>query len=273
MTANRPATGQGFPALLKLHRSDRKLSQLDLACEAGVSQRHLSYLETGRSRPSRAMVMALGRAMDVSLREQNMLLQAAGFAAQFAQRPLDHPDMDAINAALTRMLEHHLPYPAVVIDRRWNLLRSNAAMDALITMAGDPDALWARTCPDGSKNMARLTLHPNGIAANIVNAAEAVPLFLHRLRSDAVASGDAEELAFVQELFEMVPPDMRQLVHDQREQALLPVLPLVMEAGGMRMSLFTTITTFGTPQDVTTDDMRIELFYPADDATRQLLGG
>ena len=273
MTGNRSTADHGFPALLKLHRSERKLSQLELACEADVSQRHLSYLETGRSRPSRAMVMALGRAMDISLREQNMLLQAAGFAAQFAQRPLDHPDMEAINGALTRVLEHHLPYPAVVIDRRWNLLRSNAAMNTLIALAGNPDELWARTCPDGSKNMARLTLHPEGIAANIINAAEAVPLFLHRLRSDAVASGDASELAFVQDLFEMVPPELRQLVHDQREQALLPVLPLVMEAGGMRVSLFTTITTFGTPQDVTTDDMRIELFYPADEATRNLLGG
>lgn len=272
MTSNRPTIDQGFPALLRLHRNDRKLSQLDLACEAGVSQRHLSYLETGRSRPSRAMVMALGSAMDISLREQNMLLQAAGFAAQFAERPLDHPDMDAINAALTRMLDHHLPYPAVVIDRRWNLLRSNSAMDALITLAGDPDELWARTCPDGNRNMARLTLHPQGIAANIVNASDAVPLFLHRLRSDAIASGDSEELAFVNDLFEMVPAELRQLEHEQRQQALLPVLPLVMEANGMRMSLFTMITTFGTPQDVTTDDMRIELFYPADEATRQLFG-
>ena len=120
--------------------------------------------------------------------------------------------------------------------------------------------------------MARLTFHPDGIAANIVNREEAVPLFLHRLRGDAIASGDASELAFVQELLEMVPPELRKLADDQREQALLPVLPLVMEAAGMRVSLFTTITTFGTPQDVTTDDMRIELFYPADEATRKLLG-
>ena len=267
-----PATpAPAFAQLLRRHRNDRKLSQLDLACEAGVSQRHVSYLETGRSRPSRDMVLTLGGALDISLRDQNSLLQAAGFAAQFATRPLDHPDMAAVDAALDRILDHHLPYPAAVIDRLWNLRRSNAAMDALVALAGDPATLWTRTCPDGPPNLARLTVHPDGIRANIDNADTAIPTFLHRLRREALSTGDAAELAFVDELFDLAGPALGDLVYAASAEALLPVLPLDLSAAGARLRLFTMITTFGTPQDVTTDELRIELFYPADADTGQLL--
>ena len=144
-------------------------------------------------------------------------------------------------------------------------------MDSLIALAGEPAALWARTCPDGQANLARLTVHPEGIRAHMDNADAAIPLFLHRLRHEALAAGDAAALAFADELFALAGPRMCERVHASAREELLPVLPIELSTAGARLRLFTMITTFGTPQDVTTDDLRIELFYPADDDTRQLL--
>ena len=254
------ATAGNFQTLCRQWRQYRKLSQLDLALAANVSQRHVSWLENGRSAPSRDMVVRLSEAMDIPLRERNALLQSAGYTPIYRETDLSDPAMGPVLDALERMLRHHEPLPAVVVDRYWNLKLRNRAADLLLGLGGDIEEIMADTGTSGAINLALLTLHPQGLRRYISNWEQAAPSFVRRLRADARALGDQALLARFEQFIALsdAPDD-----HGVAE-SLLPVLPLEIDVDGLRLSLFTVMSTIGTAQDITADELRLEAFYPAD---------
>ena len=257
---------RNFPSLCRQWRHFRKLSQLDLALAADVSQRHVSWLETGRSTPSREMVLRLAEAMEVPLRERNVLLRAAGYAPAYAESDLADPVMEPVLQALKRMLDHHEPLPAVVVDRLWNVAMQNRAAERLLGAGGDPTAMLDEVGVGDHLNLALLTVHPLGLRRFIANWDEVAPAFVRRLRSEAMATEDEDVQNWFARLLELAGP-----VADAAPamESLLPVLPLELNIDGLELGLFSVMSTFGTPQDVTTDELRIEAFYPTDARTAE----
>jgi transcriptional regulator with XRE-family HTH domain len=260
------AAVQNFKSACRQWRQFRKLSQLDLALAANISQRHVSWLETGRSSPSREMVIRLSDAMDVPLRERNVLLHCAGFAAAYSETHLDEPSMAPVLDALNHVLLHHEPLPAVVIDRFWNVKRKNRAADLMLGIGGDADAMLQRIGSHGEINLALLTLHPQGLRPYIKNWHQVAPSFIRRLQSEALSCGDIKVQEQFARYIEMAGPVE---ASGPIDESLLPVLPLELDVDGLELSLFSVISTFGTPQDITTDELRIEAFYPTDAKTEQ----
>lgn len=243
--------------LLRGWRQRRNLSQLDLASRADVSTRHLSYVETGRSRPTSTMILRLCRHLDVPLRDQNRVLLAGGFAPAHPEHRLSDPPMAEANAALEAILEAHLPYPALVVDRHWELVAANDAAFGLLDGI-DPDLL------EPPVNVIRVSLHPRGLGPRIVNLDEWRTALATRLRREYDASADPVIGALLDEVaqgVEVVPGP-----------AAL-VVPLQLRAGDTILSLISTTTVFGTPREVTLSELAIEAFYPADEATRKVLTG
>ncbi len=261
---DRKTSASGFPYLLKLWRQKRRLSQLELALTSGVSQRHVSFLESGRANPSRSMILQLTETLNVPLRERNDWLVAAGFAPVFRARHLDDPQMVQVLSAVRMMLANHEPFPAIAIDRAWNIRLTNTAFDRLGTLLGS--AVWARI-GGPERNLMRLFFHPNGIKPFISNWAAIAPLLWHRARREAEALG-GEEMKMV--LSDLSQHQDAETLWAAEESNLVPVLPLEIVKDGVRVSLFTVIATFGTAQDVTADELRIESFFPADTATEQM---
>ncbi len=255
---------RGFPLLLKTWRHKRRLSQLDLALSSGVSQRHVSFLESGRARPSRSMILQLSETLEVPLRERNDWLTAAGFAPVFKARPLDHPQMNQVMNALRMMLSNHEPFPALAVDRAWNIRMANKPFELIVAMLGAD--IWKRIGGE-ERNLMRLFFHPNGIKQFVTNWNTVAPLLWQRAQKEAAAFGGAEMQALLAELAPLQDDSVLRIADDT---ALVPVLPLEIEKDGARISLFTVIATFGTAQDVTADELRIESLFPADDATEQL---
>lgn len=264
--APRPA----FSQTLKAWRDSRKLSQLELAMAAGISQRHLSFLEVGRARPSREMVLQLANALDAPLREHNVLLSAAGFAPLYRESSLSDPGMSAVRAALELMLKHHEPNPALVADRAWNLLLENEAVGRVFGLAGDLDAIWRRVCGDGPRNILKLTLHPEGFRPYIANWLESTPVLIARTRREAEATGSKALHQLLEEVlaYPGIPAEWR---IPQWDAPPLPAMPLSLVKDGLKLNLFSVISTFGTPQDITTDELRVETFFPADADSALLL--
>lgn len=257
-------THNDFHSSLRSWRKIRKLSQLELALNADVSQRHISWLETGRSQPSREMIVRLSDAMDVPLRDRNHLLNAAGFTNIYSEKTLDEPSMAPISNILSEMLKHHEPYPAYVLDRHWNIKMKNSAADVLFEMTeNDPEAIWQAVGDDGNHNLALLSIHPNGLRQFITNWDEFISLFMRRLRKEAMESNDETIMQAYQGLAEYAGDMPEENFNDP----LLPVISLDMNLGGIPLSLCSVISTFGTAQDITTDELRIETFYPANEAT------
>lgn len=251
--------GVSIGVLLRQWRQRRRLSQLSLALEAGVSARHLSFLETGRANPSRDMVLQLADTLDVPLRERNLLLLAAGFAPAYPARPLDDPDLTPIRAALDTVLAGYQPYPALVVDRGWQLLAANDAV-ALLTAGARADLL------EPPVNVLRLSLHPAGLAGRIVNLAEWRGHVLHRLAREATASGAPELVALHRELV-AYPGGL----HPSSPGGPAVAVPLRLRTGSGELSLISMVTTFGTPLDVTAAELSIEAFLPADTVTAETL--
>ncbi|MGY0058467.1 MmyB family transcriptional regulator [Streptomyces sp. LZ34] len=258
-------------ALLREWRRRRRLSQLELALLADTSARHLSCVETGRARPSRTMVLRLSAALDVPLRERNTLLMAADYAPAYRESSLDDEDMASVRAALDMMLTSHEPYPAVVVDRVWNVLTGNRAMSVL--MDGIPPHLL-----DPHPNVYRLTLHPDGLAPRLANLDEVRPLFLERLRRQADATGDTELRALYEEvrgypalplLGDEAAPDADAGPPTTRPSPIQ--VPLRVRTPMGELSMFGTMATFGAPADVTLSELAIELFYPLDEFTANAL--
>ncbi len=252
-----------FADLLRNWRQKRRLSQLDLALSSGVSQRHVSFLESGRAKPSRSMILQLSEALEVPLRERNDWLTAAGFAPMFRSTPLDDPQMSQVMAAVKMMLANHVPFPAVAIDRAWNIRMANAPFDMLMAMIGTD--IWQRV-GGAERNLMRLFFHPNGIRPLVTNWTAIAPLLWHRAQREAETLGGQEMKEVLLELSQHQTADTLWAAEDA---ALVPVLPLEIEKDGARVSLFTVIATFGTAQDVTADELRIESLFPADAATER----
>ena len=245
--------------LLKDWRRRRRMSQLDLALEAGVSARHLSFLETGRSKPSREMVLHLSEQLEVPLRDRNQLLLAAGFAPAYAERGIEEPEMTPVRAALDRILKGHEPYPAVVVDRWWDLAAANAGI-ALFTAEVAPDLL------EPPVNALRVTLHPEGMAPRIDNLAEWRAHLLDRVRRQIAVTHD-DRLAELYAEVAGYPGGEASLPAHEPSIAV----PLRVTVHGAELSFLSTIATFGTAVDITLAELAIEAFFPADDATSAYL--
>lgn len=247
--------------LLRQWRARRRVSQLGLALDVGVSARHLSFVESGRSRPSAELLIALTDGLDVPLRERNTLLLAAGYAPRYPAHALDDDALRPARDAVQRLLDAHDPYPGVLIDRCWNVVAANAAARTL--MAGIPEELLGPP-----PNVYRMCLHPDGLAARTVNFEDWASYLLSQLRRTIAVTGDAAVMALDAEV-RAYPNVAGDLGAAGAGASLL--VPLVLDADGRRLSMFTTLTTFGTPLDVTLEELAVELFYPADDSTAQLL--
>lgn len=250
-----------FGELLRVWRQRRRLTQLDLSLQAGVSTKHLSFLETGRSNPSREMVLDLAEHLDVPLRERNVLLTAAGFAPAYPRRSLDAPEMDAVRGAIDLVLAGHEPYPALAVDRYWNILAMNRAA-ALFAAGVDPALLGP------PPNAYRLSLHPDGLAPRIVNFAEVAHDLVGRLRHDAEMSADPDLAALLDEVERY--PTVRALPRAEPDRGQV-VVPLRLRHPRGELAMFTTVATFGTPVDVTVAELAVETFFPADAVTAQRL--
>lgn len=247
-------------ALLRDWRQRRRRSQLDLALDADVSQRHLSFIESGRSAPSRQMVLRLAEQLDVPLRERNALLLAAGYAPAYAERALDEAAMEPARRVMETILAAHAPHPALAVDRHWRMVAANGCVAPLL--AGLDDA--ALLAPP--INVLRLALHPRGLAPRIRNFGEWRAHLLERLRRQVAASGDAALAALLVELAALPAPDPA----PPSQPGLVPggvAVPLVLDGPTGTLSLLSTVTVFGTPAEVTLSELAIEAFYPADAET------
>jgi transcriptional regulator with XRE-family HTH domain len=268
-----PASNDARPPiahLLKGWRTTRKISQLELSLTAGVSQRQLSFIESGRARPGRDTVLSLAEALEVPLRERNTLLQAAGFSAVYPMRNLDDPLLAAVRDALNLLLERHEPNPALLVDRQTNFLSANRAARLVFGRYGDLEEILRRCCGNGSPNLLRLSFHPDGLRPHILNWTEVAPIMLMRARQEAVASGNEALLKLLDEV--MAYPGVADACHKTQPGAKTqPTLTLDLEWGERRLRLFSMFSSFGWPQDLLTDELRIESFFPADAESAKLL--
>jgi len=257
-----------FADLLRSWRKSRKLSQWDLALDAGISQRHLSFLESGRSSPSREMVLKLARSLDIPLQEQNTLLGSAGFAPMFQSAALDDASLTQARQALEVMLKHHEPYPCLVADNNWNMLMTNESNLRLFSWFIDPINVWQDMGDAGSQNLARLMLHPNGIRPYVANWDIFVNYFLHGLRQELRANPYASATRELLDELEALPglPELPDIA-----PPVLPFLTMQLQKGDFRLNLFSIVSTFGHPHDITLQQLRIETFFPADAASEDLI--
>jgi len=253
-----------FNSTLRHWRKLRKISQLELALNADVSQRHISWLETGRSQPSKEMIIRLSEAMEIPLRDRNILLNSAGFSSLYTHKTLDEPSMAPINEILETILSNHEPYPAYVLDRYWNIKMQNKASKIMFEVAGEPEAIWDAIGDNGERNIALLTVHPNGLRHYIQNWAEIIGPFIRRLKKEVIESNDSQLNTRYEQLAEHI--DNINTVSTSTEQ-LLPVLPIKFGTSGSTLNLYSIISTFGTAQDITANELRIETFYPCDQQT------
>jgi transcriptional regulator with XRE-family HTH domain len=246
--------------LLREWRQRRRLSQLELSLNADISTRHLSFLETGRSQPSRDMVLRLAEHLDVPLRDRNILLHAAGYASVFPERPLDDPALRIARQAVGQVLAGHEPYPALAVDRHWTLIASNAATARLIAGV-DPTLLQPPV------NVLRLALHPSGMAPRTANLGEWRAHLLARLGHQIQISGDPALIRLLRELRDYPAP--HEPAHGVDAAAF--VVPFKLKTDTGTLAFFSTTTVFGTPVDITLSELAVEAFYPADASTADAL--
>jgi transcriptional regulator with XRE-family HTH domain len=254
--------------LLRDWRTRRRMSQLDLASEAGISARHLSFVETGRSRPSREMVLHLADRLDVPLRERNALLMAGGFAPTFPATDFAAPEMQAVRDAVDRILAAHEPFPAILVDRHWNLVANNAA--ALLLVEGIAPELLDPPC-----NVLRASLHPKGLAPRIVNLDEWAAHILGNLRRQVAVTGDDELRDLADELAGYAT-ELGIADHQQQEgpRSIAPhpvAMTMRLRTDAGELAFITLIATFGTALDITLTELALETFLPADASTSAAL--
>jgi transcriptional regulator with XRE-family HTH domain len=255
-----------FATSLRWWRRKRGLSQLELAGRTNISQRHLSFLELGRASPSRDMVIRLAITLDVPLRQHNSLLISAGFAPVWRQTNLAAPELGQIRSALDFMLAQQEPFPAVAVDRHWNLLQSNSGAVRLVEFLVGPLA------PDTPINLADALAAPDVLRPHLVNWVEVVGYFIRSVEADAAADGTPETAALLKRLraYEGVQAAVDAPL---AELAISPVLPMQFRKDKIDLQLFTTIATLGIPQDITLQELRIESFFPMDEMTARILRG
>ena len=265
-----------FGGILQYWRKARHLTQLALAIEADVSPRHVCFVETGRAKPSRDMVMLLASVLDVPLRERNMLLLAAGFAPIYRESNLEAAELAPVRAALEAILRQQEPYPAVVLDRHWDIVRTNTAATAFFSFLLDPGPAAGRGSAPSSAgpppsarrpNVLRLIFDERALKPWVANWPSVAEALITRVRREAVGGvEDAETIALVEEVlaYPGVPKSLRK---PNLETPLLPVVPVSFAKGGKTFAFFSAVTTLGTPQDITVQELRIESFFPANAAT------
>lgn len=262
-------SASGFGTMLRQWRRARGASQLELALHCGLSQRHLSFLESGRSRPSRGMVLHLASALNVPLRQQNAMLLSAGFAPVYKERALDAPDMRPVEQAITHALRQQEPYPAIVVDGYYNILRANGGLGALLGLllgaeaSGDDTAAAARS----PINAVEIVLQPGGLRPWIENWEEVAAWLLRRLRAEALLEGANRDGAALLERVLALPGIAKIADAGAAGEDLPPTLVVRFRKNGTRLALFSMIATIGTPLDVSLQNLRLELFFPADEAT------
>jgi transcriptional regulator with XRE-family HTH domain len=258
-----PLSSNSVGSLLQYWRKTRHLSQLALATEADVSPRHVCFLETGRAKPSREMIMLLSSVLEVPLRERNALLLAAGFAPMYTETSLEAPELGPVRAALDAILAQQEPYPAVVMNRRWDILKTNDAAQRFFThLIGD--------AVSEPVNVIRMVFDPSGLRPYVANWEAVAEELIHRVQREAV--GGVKDDATV-ELLEAVldyPGVPARFRKPRLEVSLLPVIPICFRKEGDTFAYFSTVTTLGTPQDITLQEVRIECFFPADKETERL---
>jgi transcriptional regulator with XRE-family HTH domain len=265
MTAIAPSNIKVGP-LVREWRMRRRRSQMDLALEVGVSPRHLSFVETSRSKPSPELLLSLADHLDVPLRDRNVFMLAAGYAPRYTSTPLDDPSMARVRAALQQLLDGHDPYPGVVIDRAWNIVLANPAASRL-------SATLPAELATPPLNVFRACLHPDGLAAHTLNFKEWGTYLVGQLRRLKTLTNDPEVSELLDEV-DQYPTVVALGAAPEKASDEPPLLvPWNVRIGDNELSLFTTLTTFGTPRDITLDEAAVELFYPADEATARLLAG
>ncbi|MBN8874714.1 MAG: helix-turn-helix transcriptional regulator [Rhodospirillales bacterium] len=253
---------QGRPVgeILRDWRQRRRLSQLDLACEADISTKHLSFLETGRSRPSREMLLHLAERLEVPLRDRNLLLAAAGFTPEYPERALDDPALESARRGVEALLAAHEPNPALAVDRHWHLVAGNAAVGRLIADV-EPTLLRPPV------NVLRLSLHPAGLAPRVVNLPEWRAHVVQRLRRQIDVSGDPVLHDLLEELLDYPVPGGP----TRAPSGEVVAVPFRLATSEGTLSFFSTTTVFGTPVEVTLSELAIEAFFPADAETARLM--
>jgi transcriptional regulator with XRE-family HTH domain len=256
----------GFSSRLVWWRKKRGFSQLQLALAAACSQRHVSFLELGRSKPSREMVLRLSTVLEVPPRHSNELLRAAGYAPVWTETDLGAPALAPIRDALDYILAQQEPFPAVVVDRRWNLVQANKAAVALVEFLVGPIE------PGAALNLADALVAPDVLRPHLSNWTDVVRYFIRSVEADAVADATAETADLLERLLRY--EDVQSVMSPAAPpSANGPVLPMHFRRGETELRLFTTIATLGTPQDITLQELRIESFFPIDDATRAVFRG
>jgi transcriptional regulator with XRE-family HTH domain len=255
-------TGSGVGELLREWRAARRFSQLELALETGVSARHLSFVETGRSVPSREMVLRLAEQLDVPLRERNRLLLSAGYAPQYSARDLEDPALAPARRALHQVLAGHEPFPAIAFDRHWNLVASNESLGPLL------EGVEAELLSPPA-NTLRIALSPRGMAPRILNLGEYRGHLIHQVDRQLALAPDDELIALRAELLGYPGPDPAD--HVPGDGAIMVELRLLTELG--ELAFFSTVTTFGTALDITLAELAVEAFFPADAGTAEALRG
>ncbi|APR76019.1 Hypothetical protein A7982_01366 [Minicystis rosea] len=253
-----------FGALLRHHRASRGMSQERLAGEAEISTRHLSCLETGRAAPSKTMVLVLGSALDLALRDRNALLEAAGYVAAYRDEPLDAPEAESLRRAVDLVLGAVEPNGAVACDRAWNVVKANRAAARFFALFVD----FERLPPEVMENLVVATLHPAGLRPAVVNFEEVAALMLERLRREAARSPDEPRIARVREAVSAIP-DLPSRPAPPIERG--PFVTLHLRRGSAEARIFTTIASIGTPIDATAEEIHIETYFPADEPTARLV--
>jgi transcriptional regulator with XRE-family HTH domain len=264
-----PARAQAtrFGSLLRHWRTLRRMSQLDLALNAEMSQRHLSFLESGRARPSRGMVLRISEVLEVPLRHRNELLESVGLAAVYADLPLTSAELDPAREALERILRHHEPYPAMVIDAAWNILMKNCASSRIVAACVGKEDL-ERLSSSGYLNFIRLMFDPDGMRPHVRSWEVTATYLIGRLRRECSSDPDSPATVLLREVLPVAPPHY---VPAATALPLPPTAPLELDLEGQHLRLFNTLTTFGTPQDVTLQGVRVEMSFPMDAESDALL--
>ena len=258
-----------FGSILSDWRAVRRLSQLDLALLTGISQRHISFVESGRAQPSRDMIFKLAEGLELPLRARNDLCLAAGYAPACPERRLDLAEMKVARQALELILNRHEPYPAIVIDANWNIVMQNDAASRIVAWCVKADAM-RQLSPDGVLNFMQLMFSPSGLRPHVLNWTHTRAALLSRLRREAAGSPGSRSDALRRQFEGDAPAPVGELtLHDEYAD---PLLSLELQVGDRRLRLFNTFTTFGTPQDVLLQELRIDMSFPADEATRRFLG-
>ena len=257
-------TESAFGRLLRQWRARRRMSQLDLAVEAGISSRHVSFIETGRTQPSREMVLLLAHVLDMPLRSRNDLLMAAGFSAMYRATDLEAPALEQARRALDFMLRQQEPYPAIVVDRAWTLLKANSGAVKLVEAFADPDAAH-----EWNGNAMRLMFHPRGFRPHIVNWEAMAAALIQWLHRDVLAGfGGADTRKLLDELLQY--PGVPQRWHTlDLDVSTAPFLAIEFQKDDLHLRFFSTLTSLGTPHDITLQELRVEAFFPADAETEE----